>query len=82
MPREILDIQGVHPTGGSYSHAARAGGTVYIAGQVAKDRDNQIIGKGDIDRGGQRHRRHRRLSGGRPHAAMSVSIAAVSIIGP
>jgi enamine deaminase RidA (YjgF/YER057c/UK114 family) len=39
MSHEILEITTVHPTGGTYSHAVRTGGTLYIAGQVAKDRD-------------------------------------------
>jgi enamine deaminase RidA (YjgF/YER057c/UK114 family) len=49
MSQRFLDIDGVHPTGGTYSHVARAGDTLYIAGQVAKDRDNQIVGAGDIE---------------------------------
>ena len=50
MGREILtDIPGVHPTGGGYAHAARAGDTVYIAGQVARAEDGSIVGRGDVE---------------------------------
>jgi len=48
MPHQILDIQGVHPTRG-YSHAARAGNLLFVAGQVAKDSDDQLVGRGDIE---------------------------------
>src|SRR5439155_21916152 len=37
----------VHPTTG-YSPAVRAGNTLYISGQVAQDRDGNLVGKGDI----------------------------------
>jgi enamine deaminase RidA (YjgF/YER057c/UK114 family) len=49
MSREILDIRGVHPSGTGYSHAARAGRTVYIAGQVSRDIEGRVVGKGDIE---------------------------------
>jgi 2-iminobutanoate/2-iminopropanoate deaminase len=35
------------PTG--YSHAARAGQTLFIAGQVAQDRTGKLVGKGDFE---------------------------------
>lgn len=47
MAHEILKLKSVHPTIG-YSHAARAGNTLYIAGQVAKDTDGNLVGNGDI----------------------------------
>lgn len=47
MAHEILKLKSVHPTAG-YSHAARAGNTLYIAGQVAKDSDGQLVGRGDF----------------------------------
>lgn len=49
MRRQILDIKSVHDTLGIYSHAVRAGDLLFIAGQVAKDRDNNLVGKGDIE---------------------------------
>lgn len=47
MAHEILNPDSVHPTAG-YSHAAKAGTTVYIAGQIAKDRQGNVVGAGDI----------------------------------
>ncbi|HUG98587.1 MAG TPA: RidA family protein [Gammaproteobacteria bacterium] len=47
MAHDILDIKTVHPTKG-YSHAARAGNLLFIAGQVAKDRDDKLVGLGDV----------------------------------
>ena len=48
MAHEILKLKSVHPTKG-YSHAAKAGNTLYIAGQVAQDVDGNIVGKGDFE---------------------------------
>lgn len=47
MPHQILKPETVHPTTG-YSHAVRAGNTLYVSGQVAQDRDGNVVGKGDI----------------------------------
>jgi len=47
VAHEILDIETVHPTKG-YSHAARAGNLVVAAGQVANDRDDKLVGPGDV----------------------------------
>jgi reactive intermediate/imine deaminase len=44
----ILKLNSVHKTTG-YSHAARAGNTLYLAGQVAQDKGGKLIGKGDIE---------------------------------
>lgn len=49
MDREILEITSVHETGGMYSHAVRAGNLLFVAGQVARDRDNALVGKDDIE---------------------------------
>ncbi|MGH2603430.1 MAG: RidA family protein [Dehalococcoidia bacterium] len=38
----------IHKTTG-YSHAVRAGNTLYIAGQVALDADGNLVGEGDIE---------------------------------
>jgi len=48
MAHTILDLKSVHPTRG-YSHCARAGNTLYIAGQVSQDVKGQLVGRGDMD---------------------------------
>jgi len=48
MAHEILNLTKVHPTKG-YSHVAKAGKTLYIAGQVAKDLEGNLVGKGDFE---------------------------------
>jgi enamine deaminase RidA (YjgF/YER057c/UK114 family) len=48
MAHEILNLSKVHPTKG-YSHVAKAGNTLYIAGQVAKDLVGNLVGKGDFE---------------------------------
>jgi 2-iminobutanoate/2-iminopropanoate deaminase len=47
MTNQIIRPDTVHPTTG-YSHAVRAGNTLYISGQVAQDREGKIVGRGDI----------------------------------
>ena len=48
MANEVIKPADVHvPTG--YNHAFKAGNTVYTAGQVALDRDENVVGKGDIE---------------------------------
>ena len=50
MKREIIQPRGVHPTAGvGYSHVARVGDTVYLAGQIALDVEGNLVGKGDIE---------------------------------
>lgn len=48
MHRETVTVTGVHKTVG-YSHAAKAGTLVFVAGQVAQDADGNLVGKGDIE---------------------------------
>jgi len=48
MAHEILKLKSVHPTVG-YSHVAKAGNTLYIAGQVAQDVEGNLVGKGDFE---------------------------------
>jgi enamine deaminase RidA (YjgF/YER057c/UK114 family) len=48
MAHEILKLKGVHSTVG-YSHAAKAGNSLYIAGQIAQDVDGNLVGKGDFE---------------------------------
>ena len=50
MAHEILQLKSVHETKDrGYSHAAKAGKTLYIAGQVARDTQGNLIGKGDFE---------------------------------
>ena len=48
MAHEILNLTSVHPTDG-YSHVAKAGKTLYIAGQVAKNLQDDLVGRGDFE---------------------------------
>jgi enamine deaminase RidA (YjgF/YER057c/UK114 family) len=48
MAHEILKLSSVHSPVG-YSHVAKAGNTLYIAGQVAKNIEGQLVGKGDFE---------------------------------
>ncbi len=48
MAHEILNLKSVHPTDG-YSHVAKAGSTLYIAGQVAKNLQGHLVGRGDFE---------------------------------
>ncbi len=48
MAHEILKLSNVHPTVG-YSHVAKVGNTLYIAGQVAQDVEGNLVGKGDFE---------------------------------
>jgi reactive intermediate/imine deaminase len=47
MAHEFLKLKRMHKTVG-YSHAARVGNLLFIAGQVAQDASGKAIGKGDI----------------------------------
>ena len=49
MTQTILTFKNVHPPLG-YSHAAKAGNTMYIAGQIAKDVDGNIVGRSDFEK--------------------------------
>jgi len=50
MQPEIISPGSVHSTAGvGYSHVARAGDTLYIAGQVPLDRQGRIVGEGDAE---------------------------------
>ena len=48
MAHEILNLNKVHPTKG-YSHVAKVENTLYIAGQVARDLEGNLVGKGDFE---------------------------------
>ena len=47
MERTYLEPDGLAPPPEPYSHAIRCGDTLYIAGQVAFDEQNRIVGVGD-----------------------------------
>lgn len=47
--REIVNPPGVHTPQANYSHVARAGNTLYISGQVAVDREGNLVGRGDAE---------------------------------
>jgi enamine deaminase RidA (YjgF/YER057c/UK114 family) len=50
MAHEILQLKSVHETKDrGYSHVARVGKTLYIAGQVARDVQGNLVGKGDFE---------------------------------
>jgi enamine deaminase RidA (YjgF/YER057c/UK114 family) len=48
MAHDILQLKSVHEAKG-YSHVAKAGKTLYIAGQVARDPQGDLVGKGDFE---------------------------------
>lgn len=50
MPREILQPEGVFDPRPRYAHVAKSGRHVYVAGQLARDADGHIVGKGDIEK--------------------------------
>lgn len=47
--RERANPPVVHAPGANYSHVARAGNTLYIAGQVAVDRQGNVVGPGNAE---------------------------------
>jgi enamine deaminase RidA (YjgF/YER057c/UK114 family) len=50
---EIFNPDGLAAPGGAYSHVARTGAgatTIEIAGQIAMDRDRNVVGVGDFER--------------------------------
>lgn len=47
MNHSPISTPGVHPATG-YSHATRVGNLLFIAGQIAKDKNGTLVGKGDI----------------------------------
>ena len=47
MECTYLEPDGIAPPPEPYSHAIRCGDTLYIAGQVAFDEQNRIVGVGD-----------------------------------
>ena len=48
MPKEFINPSTIHQPAG-YTHVVKSGNTVFIAGQVAIDKNGQIVGEGDIE---------------------------------
>jgi len=51
MARDIQPVNPptlMKPSGFSHGYEVSGGKTLYISGQVAKDKDGQVVGKGDI----------------------------------
>ncbi|MFQ5828854.1 MAG: RidA family protein [Candidatus Methylomirabilia bacterium] len=49
MPKEAINPPSLmKPTGYSHAFGVRGGRTLFLAGQVAKDRDGNVVGKGDV----------------------------------
>jgi 2-iminobutanoate/2-iminopropanoate deaminase len=50
MPRDIIQPKSVHSTAGvGYSHVARVGDTIYIAGQIALNRSGNLVGRDNVE---------------------------------
>ncbi len=47
MKRTIINPSGVHKPVSHYSHAVKVGDLVWITGQIAIDKDGNVVGKGD-----------------------------------
>jgi len=54
MERTYLKPAGIAAAPEPYSHAIRCGNTVYIAGQVAFDESNRVVGVGDARKQAER----------------------------
>ncbi|MDO8689091.1 MAG: RidA family protein [Dehalococcoidia bacterium] len=47
MQKEIIKTDQVAAPAGAYSHAVRAGNLLFLAGQVARDKEGRAVGLGD-----------------------------------
>ncbi|TMD90913.1 MAG: RidA family protein [Chloroflexi bacterium] len=54
MERVYLEPLGIAGAPEPYSHAIRCGNTIYIAGQVAFDESNRVVGVGDARKQAER----------------------------
>ena len=54
MERTYLEPAGIAAAPEPYSHAIQCGNTVYIAGQVAFDESNRVVGVGDARKQAER----------------------------
>ena len=49
MSIEVIQPDTVHDTTAfAYSHAVRMGDLIFVAGEVPRDRDGNLVGKGDV----------------------------------
>ena len=48
MTHEMIQPDTLHPTVG-YTHGARAGQLLFVAGQVALDRETNVVGGADVE---------------------------------
>ena len=49
MTFEVIQPKTVHDTTAyAYAHAVRMGDLIFVSGQVARDREGNLVGKGDI----------------------------------
>ncbi len=46
MPLERFNPEGLAPAGG-YHHVVKDGNTIYVAGQVSRDKEGKTVGVGD-----------------------------------
>jgi len=47
--KRVVVVKDIHDTWGLYSHAIAVGNLLFISGQVALDKEGQVVGKGDIE---------------------------------
>jgi enamine deaminase RidA (YjgF/YER057c/UK114 family) len=62
MERTYLEPAGIAPPPEPYTHAIRCGDTLYVAGQVAFDENNEVVGVGDARAQAERVWRNIRLA--------------------
>ena len=48
MPRETVKTAGCAPTPAFFAQAVKVGSTVYVSGQLSRDAQGNIIGRGDM----------------------------------
>jgi enamine deaminase RidA (YjgF/YER057c/UK114 family) len=58
MSHELIQPESMHPTVG-YTHAARVGNLLFVAGQIALNAEGNLIGEGDFE--AQAHQTYRNL---------------------
>lgn len=48
MPRETVKAPGCAPTPPFFAQAVKVGGMVFVSGQLARDAEGRIVGRGDM----------------------------------
>src|SRR5438552_18074590 len=86
MERTYLKPAGIAAAPEPYSHAIRCGNTVYIAGQVAFDESNRVVGVGDARKQAERVWHNIRLAveaaGGKVTDVVTITIFSTTIRKP